>query len=174
MGRKRVELHPIRGERLKFILEREKVKQVDLQEKIGISQQNVSEIIHGKINLTDYNAKLIINLFPESRYRFQWLMGYDDIMTEYDENNNKLDDIRNLIHGISDVAEATRQVIVFAADDICRRENILRENIPIQDFYQLQTQLHDYAELIVSDYLKNRENSRYWKRIDSKTKEGRK
>ena len=160
MSKPKSEINPIPAERFKELIKREDIKKIELVEKINLSQQSISRILQKKQTLTDDTARAIIKQFPE--YRLQWLLGYDDIMLHTDE-------LRGMLHNIVDTAEAINQVISLVADDICRREKIPRKPIPtIYDFSILQTQLHEYTELIVSDYLKNRKNSRFWKRMDSK------
>lgn len=162
MSKKPTEINPVRAERVKILMKRENINQTQLAELIPQTQQNISRILTNKQPLTEENAKRIVELFPG--YRLQWLLGYDDVMTQTDQ-------LRTLIHNRVDTAEAINQVIRSVADDICFRENIPRPEIPfIYDFSILQTQLHEYAELIVSDYLKNRENSRFWKRMDAQYK----
>lgn len=159
MSKKPSEINPEPAKRLKELLMLENVTQEKLSDLIHLSQQSISRIIQKKQSLTDQTARAVIKVFPN--YRIEWLLGFDDIMTH-------TDDLRNLIHNKVDTAEAINQVISLIADDICRREKIPRKPIPFMyDFSILQTQLHEYAELIVSDYLKNRKNSRFWKRMDS-------
>ena len=160
MSKKRTGINPIRADRVKIILERENVTQAKLAELIFQTQQNISRIMQKKQPLTEETAKAIVAAFPE--YRIEWLMGYDDIMTHADQLRRKITDI-------VDTAEAVNQVIRLVADDICLREKMPRPIIPtLPDFSILQTQLRDYAELIVYDYLKNRDHSRFWERIDNK------
>ena len=158
MSRKATEINPIRAERVKTLIKREKITQTKLSEMLFRSQQNISAIVKAKIALTEDTAKQIIKLFPA--YRLQWLLGYDDIMLHTEE-------LKQMINRKADTAEAINEVIRLVADEICAREKIKRPTIPfLYDFSILQTQLHDYAELIISDYLKNRENSHFWKRMD--------
>lgn len=162
MSKKPSEINPEPAKRLKKLLTLEKVTQEKLSDLIHLSQQSISRIIQKKQSLTDQTARAIIKVFPN--YRIEWLLGFDDTMTHTDE-------IGKLIHNKVDTAEAINQVISLVADDICRREKIPRKPIPtIFDFSILQTQLHEYAELIVSDYLMNRKNSRFWNRMDSEYK----
>lgn len=81
MGRKKTEINPIRAERVKMILEREKITQTELAERIFQTQQNISRIMQKKQPLTEETARLIIDAFPDSWYRIEWLLGYDDAMT---------------------------------------------------------------------------------------------
>lgn len=163
MSKKKTEINPVPADRFNTILSRENIKQTELSEKLHLTQQTISNIKRKKQNLTDQTARAIIELFPD--YRIEWLLGYDDIMTHTDE-------LRGMIHNMADTAEAINQTIRLIADDICKRENIKRPDIPnIPDFFTLQTMLHDYAELIISDYLLNRKNSRTWIRIDKEWSE---
>lgn len=160
MSKKATPINPKRAERVKFIRKQEGLTQAEFARLTNQVQQNINRIEKMHQGLTDENAQEIIKAFPN--YRIQWLLGYDDYMTTTDE-------LRSLIHNKVDLAEAINEVIRLVADDICTRENIKRPTIPfVYDFSILQTQLHDYAELIVSDYLKNRKDSYFWKRMDSK------
>lgn len=164
MSKKASEINPVPAGNLKTLLEREKCQQGKLADLIHLSQQSISRIIQKKQSLTDQTARAIINVFPD--YRIEWLLGYDDIMTHTDE-------IRAMIHNVVDTAEAINQVIRLVADDICKREKIKRPVIPnIPDFFSLQSMIHDYAELVLYDYLKNRKNSRIWKSIDNRMNRG--
>ena len=82
MSRKKTEINPIRAERVKKLIEREKISQVDFASRIFQTQQNVSRIINLKTALTEETAHDIISAFP--KYRIEWLLGYDDDMTDGD------------------------------------------------------------------------------------------
>lgn len=79
MSRKKTEINPIRAERVKKIIEREGISQIDFANRIFQSQQNVSRIINLKTALTEETALDIVSAFPD--YRIEWLLGYDDSMT---------------------------------------------------------------------------------------------
>lgn len=86
MSRKKTEINPIRAERVKKLIEREGISQIDFANRIFQTQQNVSRIINLKTALTEETARLIIEAFPE--YRIEWLLGYDDSMTHYEWADN--------------------------------------------------------------------------------------
>ena len=86
MSRKKTEINPIRAERVKKLIEREKISQVDFASKIFQTQQNVSRILNLKTALTEETARDIVTAFPE--YRIEWLLGYDDSMTDYEWADN--------------------------------------------------------------------------------------
>ena len=79
MGRKKVEINTIRGDRLNKLLAKNGMSQKDLAETIGYTKEHISYIVNGRRNLTDDAAQAIVKLFPPTR--FEWLMGYDDFET---------------------------------------------------------------------------------------------
>lgn len=92
MSRPKTEINPQRALNLKTLIEREiksrkerkeKYSQTAFAKDIGHSQQNISEIINLKHGLTEETAHDIIRVFPD--YRIEWLLGYDDYMTESDK-----------------------------------------------------------------------------------------
>ena len=86
MSRKNTDINPIRAERVKKLIEREKISQVDFASRIFQTQQNVSRILNLKTALTEETARDIVTAFPE--YRIEWLLGYDDSMTDYEWADN--------------------------------------------------------------------------------------
>lgn len=98
MSRKKTEINPERAERVKKIIEWEKISQTDFADRIHQSQQNVSRIVNLKNALTEETAQEIIKVFP--RYRIEWLLGYDDYPTFADQLNgfvNKTNHEGNLL-----------------------------------------------------------------------------
>ena len=88
MSRKKTEINPIRAERVKKIIEREGINQIDFAKRISQTQQNISRIINLKTALTEETAQDIISAFPE--YRIEWLLGYDDSMTTAEQFSNAI------------------------------------------------------------------------------------
>lgn len=86
MSRKKTEINPIRAERVKKLIEREGISQIDFATRIFQTQQNVSRIINLKTALTEETAQDIVSAFPE--YRIEWLLGYDESMTDYEWADN--------------------------------------------------------------------------------------
>ena len=84
MSRKKTKINPIRAERVKKIIERAGISQSDFATRISQTQQNVSRIINLKTALTEETAQDIVSAFPEYRIRIEWLLGYDDDMTDED------------------------------------------------------------------------------------------
>lgn len=90
MSRKKTEINPIRAERVKKLIEREGISQIDLATLIFQTQQNVSRIINLKTALTEETAQAIISAFPGKGYRIEWLLGYDDAMTTAEQFSNAI------------------------------------------------------------------------------------
>lgn len=82
MSRKKTEINPKRAENLKTLITRVGLTQKQFGENVGYSQQNLSNIIKLKTPLTEEAARLIIEKYPD--YRIEWLLGYDDCMTNAD------------------------------------------------------------------------------------------
>lgn len=80
-----MEINPIRGLRVKQLCEEQGINQIELSQRIYISQQKISEMINGKANVTETTARAIVQAFPQ--YRFEWLMGYDDYKNTAEKNN---------------------------------------------------------------------------------------
>lgn len=79
MSRPKGEIKGLRCKRLKEIIEREGVKQNQLSEETGISQQSISAMVQGKANVTETTAEIIVKRFPE--YSIEWLLGFPTIKT---------------------------------------------------------------------------------------------
>lgn len=80
MGRKRVVIKPIWGERVRELCVNEHLTQAELADLIFISQQTVSKICSGKASLTPAVAEAINAEFPW--YSVQWLLGLSDVQNE--------------------------------------------------------------------------------------------
>ena len=74
--------HSVRGERVKTIYQTLEMPQGRFAEMIGITQSAVSEMVNGKRKVTETTAQAIVQAFP--KYRFEWIMGYDDFPTNDD------------------------------------------------------------------------------------------
>lgn len=89
MARPKVEINMIRCERLKQICIEQHITQKELNHLTGITQQAISKMVTGQANVTETTAYAVIKAFPQ--YRFEWLMGYDEIRTVTELNR-----LRNL------------------------------------------------------------------------------
>ena len=68
------------GEKVKQLMKEFHYTQAQLAEKLDCSENHISMIVRGQRNLTIKNAKMIADLFG---VRFQWLLGFDDCMTDW-------------------------------------------------------------------------------------------
>lgn len=79
MSKKKTEINPKRAENIKKLIELEHITQGTFAKKTHQTPQNVSRIVQMKQPLTEENAKIIHQAFPE--YSLEWLLGYTDCMT---------------------------------------------------------------------------------------------
>lgn len=160
MSRKKTEMNPIRAERVKILIDREKITQTELANRIYQSQQNISRIIQKRQPLTEETARDIISAFPDRDYRIEYLLGYDDFMTK--------EDLRRHYTEQSDATNnATIQILDSALREVCLRENMeipTLDNIP--ELLLLQAQLRDYADSLMWNYVKHRDHSHVWSYLD--------
>lgn len=78
----------IRADRIRIILKREKLTQLELAEKLEMEPQNVSRFLRsGKVS--ERICQRIVSLYP--KYRFEWLLGIDDYMTAQDQLDSLID-----------------------------------------------------------------------------------
>lgn len=98
MSRKREEINPQSGLRLKSLLITKGITQKEFAERFGYTEQHISQIIKGKRRLTSEMAHRIAEDFF---CRYEWLMGYDDFRT-----------INDRIHAISEADYESRQLIM--------------------------------------------------------------
>ena len=82
MGRKRVEINPERGKRLKELLGDYDMTQQDLASRLGYAKEHLTLMVNRKRNITEEAAEAIIQMFPGTRK--EWLLGFDDYKTEND------------------------------------------------------------------------------------------
>lgn len=159
MSKRATEINPIRAERVKTIIDREKINQQKLAELIFQTQQNVSRIIQKRQPLTEETARAIIRAFPA--YRLQWLLGFDDVMLQDDYK-------RAYIDRLDAVNNAVMTLIDASVREISAREGInpppVIDNIP--EYLVLESQIRDFADGLIWNYIKHRRASRFWSLLD--------
>lgn len=74
-----------RTKRIKILLEREGIDQQDLAHDIGMWPQNFCRCMVSD-NVSEKTCKKIAERYP--KYRLNWLLGYDDSMTDYEWAEN--------------------------------------------------------------------------------------
>lgn len=80
MSRKRIEIDPECGRRLKSLLAKNKVSQCSLAEKLGNEPQHISNIVRGKRRLTpDLAQRIVDEVFPS--INVEWLLNRSDCET---------------------------------------------------------------------------------------------
>lgn len=79
MPKKKTEINPIRAERLKTAIKKLGISQKAFGEKIGVTQQYLSEIINCKKPLIEQKAFEIENTFHD--FSAMWLLGFCDYPT---------------------------------------------------------------------------------------------
>lgn len=84
------EINPKTGVRLQELIKNLKMTQVEFGERIGLGAQQISCIVRGERRLTEDNARRIAELFPP--IRMEWLMGWDDYVTDTELGMSKLYD----------------------------------------------------------------------------------
>ena len=179
MSRKKTELNPIRAERLKILIDREKERdktftQTKFAKQIYQTQQNVSKILNLHVALTEENARKIIECFPE--YRIEWLLGYDDIMTvwekvEHDENLDDLftDSMWGVLEKSLNKEGKSLKFVHKAGQHVDSRQRFYMENdcyYSVVDFQgkelkrldpfemlQIEEMIQEYADFITGKYL---------------------
>lgn len=110
MPTKEEKYNEISSKRLKSLLAEEKITQKDLTKKIEevtgskVSQQHISQVIRGKVRLTEALAHDIAKVFPHKNLLYDWLMGEEDspsITEKIVKNLQKTDfESNNLLLGL--------------------------------------------------------------------------
>lgn len=148
------EIDFVRVENLKTVLRLEDIKQVTLARKIGMTPENLNRIIRLRTPLTETTAETICVYFP--KYRKEWLLGYDPYMTEDEKTRAHDSGIRN---------NAPITVLDTALLNVCHAEGIEPPAIDIPELTLLVSQLNDYAEMLMRNYI-HRNQSHFWVTLD--------
>ena len=164
MSRQRTEINPVRAERLKTLIDREKIKQSQLADMIFQSQQNISRIVQQKQPLTEETARDIINAVNQATgkdYRIEWLLAYDDIMTRSDFHDQ-------FISSYNAQEKAIDTILFAALKNVCIFEGIEQPTLDAQDYAFLRAQLIDAADSIAWNFTKKRQEraSSFWGLLD--------
>ena len=147
-----------RVDNVKTILKRENLTQKKFAEKIKMSPENLNRIIRLRHPLTEATAETIHVYFPT--YRIEWILGYDDFMTEEELTRATDAGIRN---------EAPITVLDTALQNVCRREGIDVPHLDcIPELVLLESQLQDFAEMLMRNYI-HRNKAHFWNTFDSFT-----
>lgn len=148
-----------RVDNIRAIMINEKLtKQSEFARRIHMTPENLNRILKLRHPLTEATAEQIIVSFPESKYRKEWLLGYDRFMTEAERERSKELGMR---------LNAPLTVLDTACQRVCAREGITPPILDsnLGEFLFLEKQLQDYAEMLVSNYL-HRDRSHVWNFLD--------
>lgn len=110
MSKKKKQINPLIGTRLKELCRQTGITQQILSEKINLSQQTISKIVQGKSNLTRENAERICAIYP--KFRISWLLGID----AEESMPGNYTDIEKTLDGVVDVSEAKEYIWNFNDD----------------------------------------------------------
>lgn len=133
MARKQTRINPIRGQRLRSLLEKYGMEQQELANRIGYTKEHISYIVNGKRNLTPEAAGLIVEIFPETR--IGWLLGYENHETDLDiieEKSRECLDTQNAIIELMRFAAKLLGYQLEWSDMAC--EEATREEVVIQEY----------------------------------------
>ena len=159
MSRRKTIINPIRTKRINELIQKENISQKKLADLINHTQQSVNRICNGHNALTEDTAKAIINAFPNSGYRLEWLLGYDNDMT-------KADFWRNGVRSEKAAQDAVLILLSDAFKEISQyeRNNTITEpsEIPQEELKTIETQLRDFAKSLAWNYL-HQSNSHFWR-----------
>lgn len=170
MPRKKVEINPIRGKRLKELLNDQKTDQKELSKQIFISAQTISKIVNGKATLTEQTARLVIDKYPF--YNFEWLMGYSDFKYNHSEKkhnddllkvgmnafesmlNYQIAPVIPMKQGVSNIKEyMTAYMETYNSGYFIRRGN-LQGHLSVNEYNSLKQEITDFIDFKLSKYLK--------------------
>lgn len=103
MGKVSAELSKKRGEKVKQLLRENRMRQIDLANKIHVTPEHLNAVLNGKRTFHEELAKAIADVF---NVRYEWIAGYDDFRTKDDYNEAPLKKI---------IANACDKRTVFSA-----------------------------------------------------------
>ena len=170
MPRKKVEINPECGKRLRELLKESGIKQKELAKKLNYDPRHISNIITGKKRLTPETSYRIADMF---HIRAEWLLCQDDYRTreEKDTASKKAweegmrasafyDKIfRCFIEGLEDM----RGYGLHTGESDLLGKYIAVTNaigepvgaIPVESFKKLQMEVENYASYLVKRIIKN-------------------
>lgn len=170
MPRKKIEINPECGLRLKRLLRESGIKQIELAKKLNYEPQHVSSIITGKKRLTPETAYQVANMF---HVRAEWLLCQDDYRTQDDKKSasKKVWEVEQrtsaflnnifccFIGGLEDMRGYGLHA---GGSDLLTGEYVTVTNaignpvgaIPAESFQRLRMEVEDYASYLVQRVIK--------------------
>ena len=130
MPRPKAEINVKRCERLKQIIKEQGIKQTELSEETGISQQSISAMVQGKANVTEATAEIMADKFPQ--YSVAWLLGLTDYKNNAEEFKAAVSQMKHegylLAEGLSSFAQLANYQI-----KLCSPASSAHGKIAIED-----------------------------------------
>lgn len=117
VGRPKKQVNEVSVSRFRVILDELKaskgISQTELAKRIYVTQQTVSKLKTGEIDLSSEHAQNIASAFPQ--YRAEWLLGLDDYKSPFDASQARAaewrarsDTKRMVFDGLLDMTEWTQ------------------------------------------------------------------
>lgn len=114
---------------IRSLLKEQNLKQKDLAERIEVEPQNLSRVMVSQ-KISEKMCRKIAKCFPE--YRVEWLLGYDDYKTIYEEAEN--------IQNTKDIVADSMWAIIETS--LKKREKSLRFNHKRSEHVDSRERLH--------------------------------
>lgn len=172
MPKRKVEINPECGERLRLLLLGNGVKQRELAERLEVDEKHISAIVRGRRRLTPEMAQTIAAMFPP--IRAEWLLCRDGYKTQdekdiaakaaFDENR-RVEELYNkafrlFIDGIEDSSGLGLQsqgsdILLGDYIAVSDKTGRLIGCIPVESFNKLREELEHYASYLVNLLVKN-------------------
>lgn len=177
MSRKKTEINPKRADNVKKLIENEKkirgkFTQTEFAEAIHQTQQNVSRILNLQTALTEETARDIVTAFPG--YRIEWLLGYDDAMTdiEWADNVQNMKDLvadsmwgiiekslnkdgksLKFVHRSGQHVDSSKRLRADCYYSIVDREGNELKRLTALEMVQFEEKIQEYCDFLTAKYL---------------------
>ena len=164
LGRRRIEINPLQAERLKTVSKELNLKNYELAGLLYLTPQTFSKIINGKASLTEANARLIAEKYPQ--YSAEWLLGLVDYRTREDSPLYKFEQaveqrnlpwkrLQRLSEAVCDLSELSGHLIAPMKDGkIFMFGNYKSAEISSEDYGDLCNDILDYVEFKAGQLLR--------------------
>lgn len=119
MARPKLEIKRTPQERVRRILKAEGLTQCEFSKKIGVSQQTISKIINGRINVSELFAQRINKSFP--KYNVSWILGFDGTKGD---GNVKIDEVTIGVKAELTVDERTATACLSLVEIYCNQNGV--------------------------------------------------
>lgn len=172
MSRKHIEIDPECGRRLKELLVKNGMTQIELSKRLSCEAQHISNIVRGKRSLTLDTAQRITGvIFPQ--VRVEWLLHIDDFMTQ-EEKDAYSKKVWEENHKAALLYDKAFRCFIDRIEDLCGyglhsqgTDPLIGDYIAITDsagekvgaisvetFHNLQSELENYASYLIQRIIK--------------------